>query len=50
MLIPALAERGVTAAAAIWDDASIDWNAFDLVVVRSTWDYALRQQEFVAWA
>ena len=49
LLIPALAERGVTAEAAVWDDASIDWTAFDLVVVRSTWDYALRRQEFVAW-
>ncbi|MGV8967262.1 MAG: ATP-grasp domain-containing protein [Cellulomonas sp.] len=50
LLIPALAERGVTAEPAVWDDASIDWNAFDLVVVRSTWDYSLRQPEFVAWA
>jgi hypothetical protein len=50
VLLPALAERGVTAEPAIWDDADVDWDQFDLVVVRSTWDYALRQQEFVAWA
>ncbi|HEU0303952.1 MAG TPA: hypothetical protein VFR32_05165 [Gaiellaceae bacterium] len=26
------------------------WDAFDLVVLRSTWDYAERQAEFLAWA
>jgi len=28
----------------------VDWTDFDLVVIRSTWDYALRRDEFVAWA
>jgi glutathione synthase/RimK-type ligase-like ATP-grasp enzyme len=28
----------------------VDWGAFDAVVVRSTWDYALRREAFVAWA
>ena len=50
LLLPALAERGVTAEPAVWDDASVDWDAFDLVVVRSTRDNVLRQQEFIAWA
>jgi hypothetical protein len=35
---------------AIWDDPAVDWNAFDLVVIRSTWDYVGRRDEFVAWA
>ena len=25
-----------------WDDPAVDWDAFDLVVVRSTWDYPAR--------
>jgi glutathione synthase/RimK-type ligase-like ATP-grasp enzyme len=33
----------------VWDEAR-DWNEFDLVVVRSTWDYAERRDEFLAWA
>ncbi|MFN2484218.1 MAG: RimK family alpha-L-glutamate ligase [Candidatus Limnocylindria bacterium] len=33
-----------------WDDAAADWERFALVVVRSTWDYAPRRDEFVAWA
>ncbi|MCW5877396.1 MAG: hypothetical protein KIS80_00840 [Anaerolineales bacterium] len=32
-----------------WDDPEVDWTAYDLVVLRSTWDYHLRAAEFVAW-
>ncbi|MCL1870315.1 MAG: hypothetical protein FWF90_07875 [Promicromonosporaceae bacterium] len=49
-LIPALKDRGITAEPAVWDDASVDWAAYDLVVVRSTWDYAPRHDEFLEWA
>ena len=33
-----------------WDDASADWAAFDLALLRSTWDYTMRFAEFLAWA
>jgi glutathione synthase/RimK-type ligase-like ATP-grasp enzyme len=46
----ALAARGVTAEPAVWDDAAVDWAAYDLVVVRSAWDYFERRDSFVAWA
>ncbi len=49
-LIEPLRSRGVDPAAAVWDDASVDWSAFDLAVVRNTWDYPARRDEFVAWA
>nr|WP_194720330.1 hypothetical protein [Cellulosimicrobium arenosum] len=49
-LVQALADRGVDARAAVWDDPEIDWASFDAVVVRSTWDYAVRRDEFVTWA
>lgn len=32
-----------------WDDASVDWAAFDAVVIRSTWDYTERLDEFLSW-
>ncbi len=50
LIIPALAQRGVVATPAIWDDRSVDWDGFDAVVVRSAWDYAERRGEFLAWA
>ena len=49
-LIPALAAAGITAVPAVWDDPAVDWSAFDLAVVRSTWDYPKRRAEFTAWA
>ena len=33
----------------MWDDPGIDWAAFDLVVIRSTWDYTDRRDTFVSW-
>jgi glutathione synthase/RimK-type ligase-like ATP-grasp enzyme len=46
----ALAERGVEATWAVWDDPDVDWAAADLVAVRSTWDYTERPGAFLAWA
>ena len=50
LLLPALAAHGIDGVPAVWDDGSVDWDAFDLVVLRSTWDYAERRDEFLAWA
>lgn len=48
-LIGALAPLGVGAEPVSWD-ADVDWSRYDLVVIRSTWDYTDRRDEFVAWA
>jgi hypothetical protein len=45
-----LEAAGARASYEIWDDADVDWNASDVVVVRSTFDYAGRRDEFLAWA
>ncbi len=45
-LLSALRDRGVRATPAVWDDDRVDWAAFDLAVIRSTWD----AEAFVAWA
>ena len=50
MLLDALRVRGVDAEPAVWDDDRVDWDAYDLVVIRTTWDYAARREEFVNWA
>jgi glutathione synthase/RimK-type ligase-like ATP-grasp enzyme len=49
-LLSALADRGVDARWASWDDPAVDWAAADLVAVRSTWDYHRRCADFLAWA
>jgi hypothetical protein len=32
-----------------WDDPAVDWAGYDLVVLRSTWDYSFRLAEFTEW-
>jgi glutathione synthase/RimK-type ligase-like ATP-grasp enzyme len=49
-LIEELGSRGIQAAHTVWDDATIDWPSFSLVVVRSTWDYPARRDAFLEWA
>ena len=49
-MLRALHDRGVRAEPAVWDDAGVDWAGYDLAVLRSTWDYPQRRDEFVAWA
>jgi glutathione synthase/RimK-type ligase-like ATP-grasp enzyme len=46
--LPAAIDGDVTFA--VWDDPAVDWAAFDLVVVRSTWDYQAHHDAFLAWA
>ena len=48
-LIPELKKLDVDARPVVWSDAVVDWRAFDLVVIRSCWDYHLRADEFSAW-
>lgn len=46
----ALEARGHDAPLVRWDDAGVDWAGFDAVLIRSTWDYIERVEEFQAWA
>lgn len=45
----ALRGRGLEAEVVVWHD-EVDWASFDLVVIRSTWDYFDRLEEFIDWA
>jgi glutathione synthase/RimK-type ligase-like ATP-grasp enzyme len=48
-VIAALDLLGIGAEPVVWD-ADVDWATFDLVVLRSTWDYAERRDAFLDWA
>lgn len=48
-LLPLLAARRINAIPAVWNDSSINWGAFDGVLIRSCWDYHLHPQEFWDW-
>ncbi|GAB2842567.1 hypothetical protein GCM10027074_06300 [Streptomyces deserti] len=49
VLVRALRDAGAEAVAVPWDDPAADWGGFDLAVIRSTWDYSWRAEEFAAW-
>jgi len=46
----ALDQAGIEATMAVWDRPRRPWGDFDLVVVRSTWDYTARHGAFLEWA
>ena len=48
-LVAALRERGLEPRPAVWSDPQVDWNAFDLCLIRSVWDYFHRPAEFLEW-
>jgi len=49
-LSAALDALGVETEVVDWDDPNTDWSGFELAIVRSTWDYPDRRDEFLAWA
>jgi len=40
---------GVDSHAVIWDSLNVRWEEFDLVILRSCWEYHLRTEEFRDW-
>ena len=49
LLLEAVRAAGIAADEVCWDDESIDWSTYDQVVIRSTWDYHRRYDEFMQW-
>jgi len=49
LLLSHLAGAGVELQIVDWRTAGVSLNAFDLVVLRSCWDYHLRGVEFIEW-
>jgi glutathione synthase/RimK-type ligase-like ATP-grasp enzyme len=49
-LIPALAQIGIEGVPLVWNDPAVDWASYDLVAVRTTWDYPNKIAAFLDWA
>ena len=49
LLEAALESAGARSQSVDWDDGAVDWGGFDLALLRSTWDYIDRLQEFLLW-
>ncbi|MEO8161229.1 MAG: hypothetical protein ABI588_07400 [Arenimonas sp.] len=46
----AMHAAGIDAPIVAWDDGTVSWGRFDAALLRSTWDYTDRLDEFLAWA
>lgn len=44
-----LERRGFSVATAVWTDENVDWAQAGAVIIRSTWDYHQRFDEFMRW-
>lgn len=49
LLLAALRRAGLDPQVQVWDDPSVDWSTYRLVLIRSTWDYVLRREQFLQW-
>jgi glutathione synthase/RimK-type ligase-like ATP-grasp enzyme len=50
LAVDVLAQRGYEVATAVWDDPAVHWSGAGTVIIRSTWDYNLKHEAFLAWA
>jgi glutathione synthase/RimK-type ligase-like ATP-grasp enzyme len=48
-ILPFLAEYGIRPEIVSWSHPDVDWQRFDAIVIRSTWDYVPRFAEFQQW-
>lgn len=44
-----LIKRGIHVTPVCWDDATVNWQQFDYIILRSMWDYFERPIEFDNW-
>ncbi len=44
-----LIQKGIDVIPVSWDDAAINWQQFDIIILRSMWDYFERPVEFDNW-
>ncbi|MET1051536.1 MAG: hypothetical protein ABWX65_02750 [Mycetocola sp.] len=49
LLVDGLTAAGFDANIVLWTDDTADWSRFDLVIIRSPWDYPWQAAEFLAW-
>ncbi|NML70094.1 hypothetical protein HHL23_09825 [Chryseobacterium sp. RP-3-3] len=48
-LLNFLTDKGLNVVPAIWNDDHIDWNSFNVAIIKSPWDYHNHLPEFLNW-
>ena len=47
LLIKPMKKKGWDCIMVPWDDRNVSWDSFDLAIIRSTWDYQNRLEDFI---
>jgi glutathione synthase/RimK-type ligase-like ATP-grasp enzyme len=47
LLLQGFEARGFQAQSVVWSEPGIDWNQFDIALIRSTWDYLDEREQFL---
>lgn len=47
LLVHGFQRHGFDARPVVWNDPSVDWDQFDIALLRSTWDYLDQQEQFL---
>jgi hypothetical protein len=48
-LLNFLSKKGLNVIPVIWNDKNVDWNSFNVAIVKSPWDYHNHLSEFLNW-
>jgi glutathione synthase/RimK-type ligase-like ATP-grasp enzyme len=48
-LVDTLQQLGVQSTVCVWNDPTVDWAAFDAVLIRTIWDYFRHYADFLRW-
>lgn len=49
LLHRALDDAGLAHQLVLWDDPGVDWSSYGVLLIRSTWDYVERINDFLGW-
>lgn len=49
LLLNFLKKKEIEAKIEVWDDTSVNWESYDVVMIKSTWDYFDKVEQFRVW-
>lgn len=49
ILIRFLNTKGIPVERVIWDDTTVDWTKYEVIIIKSPWDYHYKHEAFLSW-
>jgi len=48
-LLNFLSQKGLDVTETVWNDENVDWNLYDVAIIKSPWDYHNNLEKFILW-